>query len=148
MRRLLGVLRADGEGLPLAPQPGLDQVPRLIEGARASGLVVELEIDGTRAPLSPGIDLAAFRIVQEALTNALKHAGAATVRVQIRYAEERLELTVADDGVGLASAGGNGHGLFGMRERVALYGGTLETGAGPDGGFRVRAQLPVREGVA
>ena len=148
MRRLLGVLRADGEGLPLAPQPGLDQVPRLIEGARASGLVVELEIDGTRAPLSPGIDLAAFRIVQEGLTNALKHAGAATVRVQIRYAEERLELTVADDGVGLAAARGNGHGLFGMRERVALYGGTLETGAGPDGGFRVRAQLPVREGVA
>jgi signal transduction histidine kinase len=148
MRRLLGVLRADGERLPLAPQPGLDQLPRLVERARETGLRVELDVVGTATPLSPGIDLAAFRIVQEALTNALKHAGASSVEVEVRYGERELELVVEDDGVGSAQAGGNGHGLYGMRERVALYGGTIAIGSGERGGFRVHAQLPVQENEA
>jgi signal transduction histidine kinase len=144
MRRLLGVLRADGERLPLAPQPGLDQLPRLVESARATGLRVELAVDGTAVPLSPGIDLAAYRIVQEALTNALKHAHASTVTVHVRYRGRDLELVVEDDGVGMNGTPGGGHGLYGMRERVALYGGTFELG-GSDRGFRVRAQLPFEE---
>jgi signal transduction histidine kinase len=145
MRRLLGVLRADGERLPLAPQPGLDQLPRLVEQARAAGLDVRLSVDGAVAPLSPGVDLAAYRIVQEALTNALKHARAATVDVRIRYGERELDLTVADDGIGASSNHAGGHGLVGMRERVVLYGGTLRTGPGEHGGFRVQAMLPIHE---
>ena len=145
MRRLLGVLRAEGDVLPLAPQPGLDQLPQLLEQARSTGLRVDVAVEGVAAPLPPGVDLAAFRIVQEALTNALKHAAASTVTTQIRYGERELELTIEDNGRGMSSQGANGHGLFGMRERVALYGGTLETGAGANGGFRVHARLPVRE---
>jgi signal transduction histidine kinase len=145
MRRLLGVLRAEGERLPLAPQPGLGQLPRLVERARETGLRVELDVEGPAASLSPGVDLAAFRIVQEALTNALKHAAAATVWVRVRYRERHLELTVEDDGRGMSPLPGNGHGLFGMRERVALYGGTCTIGARDGGGFRVQAQLPLHE---
>lgn len=148
MRRLLGVLRADGERLPLEPQPGLHQLPLLVDQARATGLRVELDVDGTSAPLSPGVDLAAYRIVQEALTNALKHAAASVLRVQVFYGERELELTVEDDGIGPVSRPGSGHGLVGMRERVALYAGTLEIGAGTGGGFRVHAVLPVREAGA
>ncbi len=145
MRRLLGVLRTDGEQPPLAPQPGLDRLPELLEQARKAGLRVEVAVEGVPAPLPPGVDLAAFRIVQEALTNTLKHAAASMVTTQIRYGDRELELTIEDDGRGLHEQDGNGHGLFGMRERVALYGGTLETGAGTSGGFRVHARLPVRE---
>jgi signal transduction histidine kinase len=143
MRRLLGVLRADGERAPLEPQPGLGQLPRLVERARATGLHVELDVDGD-APLSPGIDLAAFRIVQESLTNALKHAAAATIWIRVRYRERDLELTVEDDGRGMTASPGNGHGLFGMRERVALYGGTCTIGAREGGGFVVTARLPLQ----
>jgi signal transduction histidine kinase len=144
MRRLLGVLRADGERPPLAPQPGLDQLPRLLERTRAAGLPVELHVEGTATPLPPGVDLAAYRVVQESLTNALKHAGEARATVALRYGDGRVEVTVEDDGAGGAAANGGGHGLVGMRERVALYGGTLEAGRGGDG-FRVHAVLPVRE---
>jgi signal transduction histidine kinase len=146
MRRLLGVLRADGEAVPLQPQPGLGQLPRLVERARAAGLQVELEVTGPSAPLPPGVDLAAFRIVQEALTNALKHAAAATVWIRVRYRERDLELTVEDDGRGMPATvpNGSGHGLFGMRERVALYGGTCAIGAREGGGFSVRAELPLQ----
>jgi signal transduction histidine kinase len=148
MRRLLGVLRAgDGDSLPLAPQPGLDQLPRLLDRARETGLDVRLDVDGTPVPLPPGIDLAAYRVVQEALTNAMRHAAADAVDVRLSWGERDLELRVEDDGVGAASANGHGHGLFGMRERVALYGGTVETGVRPGGGFAVRARLPVREGA-
>jgi signal transduction histidine kinase len=144
MRRLLGVLRSDGERLPLAPNPGLDQLPRLVEQVRASGLAVELSVSGDPLALPPGVDLAAYRIVQEALTNALKHAGTAHATVSVGYEAGMIALTVVDDGPG-ASANGNGNGLLGMRERVSLYGGTLETGvAGADGGFRVHAVLPVQ----
>ena len=146
MRRLLGVLRADGERLPLAPQPGLDQLPQLVERARETGLRVDLDMDGGSPPLPPGVDLAAFRIVQEALTNALKHAEAETVRVQVQYRKHDLELIVEDDGNGMGEQPGDGHGLFGMRERVALYGGACTIGAGEGGGVRVHALLPVQKG--
>ena len=144
LRRLFGVLRASGEGLSLAPQPGLDQLEQLIEQTRAAGLNVELELEGERVTLPPGVDLAAYRIVQEGLTNTIKHARAARATVGVRYLSGALELLVEDDGRGALSTGnGAGHGLIGMRERVALYGGTLETGARPGGGFRVAARLPL-----
>ena len=144
LRRLFGVLRASGEGLSLAPQPGLDQLEQLIEQTRAAGLNVELELEGERVTLPPGVDLAAYRIVQEGLTNTIKHARAARATVGVRYSSGALELLVEDDGRGaLSTSNGAGHGLIGMRERVALYGGTLETGARPGGGFRVAARLPL-----
>ena len=144
MRRLLGVLRADGERLPLAPQPGLDQLGTLVERTRATGLRVDLDVSGALQPVGPGVDLVAYRVIQEALTNVLKHARATSAAVAVRYGERLLELTVEDDG---ASAGvnGGGHGLVGMQERVALYGGTLEARPRPEGGFRVHAALPLRE---
>jgi signal transduction histidine kinase len=150
MRRLFGVLRKEGEPMPLAPQPGLDQLPQLLERTRAAGLPVDMRIEGEPAPVPPGIDLAAYRIVQEALTNAVRHAGPARAEVLLRYEGERLELRVADDGRGVNGHGtsSGGHGLVGMRERVALYGGRLELGDGEHGGFRVRATLPLREGGA
>ena len=144
MRRLLGLLRTDEEGLALAPQPTLERLPPLLEQVREAGLPVELRTEGDPVALSAGIDLAAYRIVQEALTNALKHAGPARAAVAVRYAAGALELEVTDDGRGAVPAGdGHGHGLIGMRERAALYGGTLETGPAEHGGFAVRARLPL-----
>jgi signal transduction histidine kinase len=145
MRRLLGMLRSDGERLPLAPNPGLDQLPRLVEQVRASGLEVDVSVSGEPLPLPPGVDLAAYRIVQEALTNALKHAGGAHATVAVGYQAGAIALTVVDNGSGAGANGDGGHGLLGMRERVTVYGGALETGAaGADGGFRVHAVLPVQ----
>jgi signal transduction histidine kinase len=143
MRRLLGVLRSDTHE-PLAPQPGLDDVPMLVGQLGEAGLPVELRIDGERRVLPVGIELSAYRIVQEALTNALKHAGEARATVCVRYASDALELEIADDGEGSVSrASGGGHGLVGMRERVALYGGRFDAGQSPTGGFVVRVVLPV-----
>ncbi len=146
MRRMLGVLRSDEPQTgPLTPQPGLEYLDRLLEQMRESGLPVELEVEGQQVPLSAGVDLSAYRIVQEGLTNTLKHAGpGATARVVIRYLPEQLELEVSNDGE--VPANGDGHGLVGMRERVALYGGTLEAGPGKNGGYSVRARLPVEGG--
>jgi signal transduction histidine kinase len=147
MRRMLGVLRSDElQPGPLTPQPGLEYLDRLLEQMREAGLPVELEVEGDPVPLTAGVDLSAYRIVQEGLTNTLKHAGpGATARVVVRYLPEQLELEVSNDGQ--APANGDGHGLVGMRERVALYGGTLEAGPGKNGGYSVRARLPV-EGVS
>jgi len=145
MRRMLGVMRS-GEERPaavLAPQPGLDHLDRLISQIQEAGLPVTLHVEGTRPTLSPGVDLSAYRIVQEGLTNALKHAKGAHAEVTVRYAPEGLDLEVADDGPGIANGDATGHGLVGMRERVALYGGTLEAGPRPGGGFALRAHLPV-----
>jgi signal transduction histidine kinase len=143
MRRMLGLLRADDEGPELTPQPGLDQIDRLVEQLRETGLAVELAREGEPRPLPPGVDLAAYRIVQEALTNVLKHAGPAHAHVVLRYGERDLGLEITDDGRGPAALnGGGGHGLVGMRERAALYGGTLEARPAPGGGFHVRARLP------
>jgi len=143
LRRLLGILRSDDEQLAIGPQPGLGSLQSLVEQVRASGLPVELRIEGEPVHLPAGIDLSAYRIVQEALTNVVKHAGKAAAEVVVRYERRALELDVVDDGRGRPmSHNGAGHGLIGMRERVALYGGTLTTGTRDSGGYAVRARLP------
>ena len=144
MRRLVGMLRSDASD-PLAPQPGLDDLPTLVAQVREAGLPVELRVDGDRRELPVGIELSAYRIVQEALTNALKHAGHARARVHVRYGKDSLELEIVDDGAGeQAPVSSGGHGLVGMRERVALYGGRLDAGRRPSGGFAVRVLLPTQ----
>jgi signal transduction histidine kinase len=148
MRRSLGVLRRQGSAAPLAPQPGMDGLDTLIEQARDRGLDVELVSEGRPGPLPPGVDLSAYRIVQEALTNTLKHAGSRHARVVVGYGDQQLELHISDDGsapgrVPEPTEGGDGHGLIGMRERVALYGGELHADHRPEGGFVVRASLPL-----
>ena len=143
MRRLLGMLRASDEELALAPQPSLRQLDRLVERVRAAGLPVEVTVEGEPGELPPGVDLSAYRIVQEALTNALKHAGPARARVVVRYREDELELEIADDGAGTGDGTGSGHGLIGMRERVSVYGGELQAGRRPEGGYALRARLPL-----
>jgi signal transduction histidine kinase len=172
MRRLLGLLR-DGDhedAAALTPQPGLAHLESLAEAAREAGLPVEVEVEGEPRPLPAGVDLSAYRIVQEALTNSLKHAGPARARVRVRYGREALEVQVSDDGAGRPApprgdaglamvrlrpggllevtspevpAAGGGNGLIGMRERVALFGGSLEAGPSPGGGYRVAARLPL-----
>ena len=141
MRRLVGMLREDAE-LSLMPQPGLGQLDALLAQMRDAGLRVELAVEGQPRSLTPGLDLTAYRIVQEALTNTLKHAGPATARVVLRFEAEDMELEVVDDGHGARDANSSGHGLVGMRERVAVYGGELESGTCNGRGFRVRARLP------
>ena len=144
MRRLVGVLRTEGETPALAPQAGLRQLDALVAQVSTAGLPVELEVEGEPTELPPGIDLAAYRVVQEALTNALKHAGPATARVVVRYRPEELEVEVVDTGSGTVPAGEAGHGLVGMKERVSLYGGEIEAGRENAGGFAVRARLPLQ----
>jgi signal transduction histidine kinase len=143
MRRMVGVLRRPEEAPALAPQPSLEHVDKLVEQAREAGLPVELKIEGDPLPLSAGVDLTAYRLVQEGLTNALKHARAQRAQVLVRYDDANIEVTVSDDGVGAGGGDGGGHGLVGVRERVAVYGGDLEAGPRPEGGFRLRAKLPV-----
>jgi signal transduction histidine kinase len=142
MRRLLGILREHGDELGLAPQPSVASLDSLLEQAGAAGLTVALQVEGERRPLAPGVDLAAYRIVQEALTNTRKHAKAARAEVTVRYAPSSIEVEVVDDGATAAVGNETGHGLIGMRERVALYGGVLDAGPCPGGGFAVRAVLP------
>lgn len=142
MRRLLGMLR-ETEGAPLVPQPGLDRIDELILQVRDAGLPVTLEISGERVALAPGLDLSAYRVVQEGLTNALKHAGAAKADVRIHYGPRELQLEVADDGTGTNGDGAAGHGLIGMRERVDVYGGGLESGPRPEGGWLLCARFPL-----
>lgn len=144
MRRVVGVLRNEGSEGALAPQPGLGTVGDLVEGVRRSGLEVELQLEGRARPLAPGLDLSAYRILQEALTNAVRHADPRRLTVTVRYDDEAVELEVADDGHGPATdvGAGGGHGLVGMRERVALYGGELRVGTREGGGFAVVARLP------
>jgi signal transduction histidine kinase len=143
MRRMVLVLRDPEEDAALAPQPGVAAIPQLVEEVRAAGLDVALATYGEQRPLPAGLDLAAYRIVQEALTNVRKHAHATSAQVTLRYAMTELTVEVADDGRGVtdspAGAGSNGHGLLGMRERTAAYGGRLETESRPSAGFTVRA---------
>ena len=141
MRRLLGVLR-QGEAPALAPQPGLDALPGLVEAMREAGLEVELRIEGEPRPLPAGLDISAYRIIQEALTNTLNHARASRVDVRLDYGDV-IGIEVVDDGVGAKANGDGGHGLVGMRERVALYRGELEAGPREGRGYVVRARLPV-----
>jgi signal transduction histidine kinase len=143
MRRMVGVLRRPEEAPALAPQPSLEQIETLVEHTREAGLPVDLRIEGEPVQLPPGVDLTAYRLVQEALTNTMKHARASSAEVVVRYGDGDVELTISDDGVGGADGDSGGHGLVGMRERVSVYGGELEAGPRADGGFRLRARLPI-----
>ncbi|HEX4734781.1 MAG TPA: histidine kinase [Thermoleophilaceae bacterium] len=143
MRRLLGMLRFDDEEIALAPQPSLSRIDELVASLGAASMPVEVRIEGKPVELPPGVDVSAFRIVQEALTNALKHAGPARARVTVRYTPDDLELEIVDDGRGNGHGGGTGQGLVGIRERVAVYGGDVESGRRPEGGYALRARLPL-----
>jgi signal transduction histidine kinase len=146
LNRLLGVLRgSNGATADRRPQPGIDQLASLVEELRAAGLEVDARIDGEARPLPPAVDLSAYRIVQEATTNVLKHARARRVDIRVHYAETMLSLDVRDDGAGAGGdpASSSGHGLIGMHERVALFGGELRAGRNPAGGFSVHARLPI-----
>jgi signal transduction histidine kinase len=144
LRRLLGVVRpaGDDDGVDREPQPGLARLPELIEQVSAAGLRVELAVGGEPRDLPPGVDLSAYRIVQEALTNTLKHASAENVQVTIGYADSRLDQEILDDGAG-GEVAGAGRGIIGMRERVGLLGGELSAGPRVGGGFGVRATIPL-----
>jgi signal transduction histidine kinase len=147
MRRMVAMLGQADEELALAPQPSVAELDWLIERAPEAGLDVDLTIEGEKKRLESSVDLSAFRIVQEALRNTLKHAGPARARVTLRYGEHDVEVDVSDDGRGIAPPGGvnglPGHGLVGMRERVAMLGGEIEAGYRKDGGFGVHAKLPL-----
>lgn len=140
---MLGVLRTDGRPLALHPQPGLDQIQGLVKDLRTSGMSVAVDIVGTPINLPKGVDTAAYRILQEALTNVRKHAGGAGATVSITYGPDSIRLRVDDDGPSPARHACDGHGLIGMRERVTLYGGTFSAGPHETGGFRVDATLPL-----
>ncbi|MFG3346251.1 sensor histidine kinase [Streptomyces sp. NPDC048018] len=144
VRQVLDTLRAPGDA-PRAPAPGLDRLPELVEQAASAGLTVRTETAGRRRRLPPGTELAAFRIVQEALTNVVRHSGSRTALVVLGYGSAALDLRIDDEGPATGDdAGGSGNGLAGMRERAAALGGTIDAGTRPDGGFRVHAVLPVR----
>jgi signal transduction histidine kinase len=143
MRRLLGIMRTEEDVPALAPQPGLGTLPALVEQVRQSGLPVELTVEGQPVKLPAGVDLSAYRIVQEALTNALQHAGPAHAWVAVRYVGDDVEIEVASDGRSQGEDDGAGRALVGMRERVALCGGELHSGPRPGGGFKISARLPV-----
>jgi signal transduction histidine kinase len=143
MRRMVGVLRRPEEAPARAPQPTLAAVEKLAQQTRDAGLPVELRVEGEPVQLAAGLDLTAYRLVQEGLTNALKHAQAKRAEVVVRYGPTHLEVSVCDDGRGPEQAGTGGHGLLGMRERVAVYGGELSAGPRPEGGYRLLARLPL-----
>jgi signal transduction histidine kinase len=143
MRRLLGAMRQDGEGLELAPQPGLDGLDALLDEVGRAGLPVRLHVDGEPLPLPRALDLSAYRIVQEGLTNALKHAHASHADVTVRYEPYELRIEVRDDGEGSSTSDSLGHGLVGIRERVKIYGGEMSAGTATGGGFILSTRLPL-----
>lgn len=149
LRRLLGVL-GDGRSLrALAPQPGLEDIEELISRTNAAGLATSMQIEGRPTAVSSGLSLCAYRVVQEALTNTIKHATASTAHVALRWGDGALMIDVSDNGRGApimaAGATHSGHGIVGMRERVALHGGSVEVGPTPEGGFAVRASFPLAQ---
>jgi signal transduction histidine kinase len=146
MRRLLGAMRRDGDQIDLAPQPGLDRVESLLDEVRRAGLPVELHIEGEPCRLPPAIDLSAYRIVQEGLTNALKHARAGHADVTLRYAPDEVQIVVRDDGRAVSPSSNSGYGLAGMQERVKIYGGEMSAGSENGGGFVLRTRLPLTGG--
>jgi signal transduction histidine kinase len=140
LRRLLGAVR--GDGADFAPQPDLGQLDELIDQVRAAGLHVVLHVEGEARPLPAALELSAYRVVQEALTNTLKHAHASRVDVALRYRDDTLDVEVRDDGSGSGDGHGDGRGLIGMRERVGVFGGSLDAGPAPGGGFAIAARFP------
>ncbi|HEX4746834.1 MAG TPA: sensor histidine kinase [Gaiellaceae bacterium] len=144
MRRLLGAMRDDGQDAELTPQPGLDDLPALVAEVERAGLAVSLHLEGDRYPLPRAIDLSAYRIIQEGLTNVLKHADASTADVTVEFEPAELAIEVRDDGRGSSSSDGAGHGLVGIRERVKIYGGEMVARPSPTGGFVLAVRLPVR----
>ena len=146
MRRLLGAMRHDGQEPELTPQPGLDGLDSLAEEIGRAGLPVRLHVDGEPFPLPRAVDLSAYRIIQEGLTNALKHAHASHADVTVRYGAGELGIEVRDDGRGATSTDGLGHGLVGIRERIKIYGGDMSAGTAPEGGFVLRTRLPLSGG--
>ena len=149
MRRLLAAMREEGDEAELTPQPGLDDLRTLVAHVGRAGLPVDVHVEGDAVPLPRAIDLSAYRIVQEGLTNALKYAHASRADVTLRYAPDELAIEVRDDGEGAGAAGGNGpgYGLVGIRERVKIYGGEMTAGAAPQGGFVLDARLPLGGGA-
>ena len=143
MRRLLGAMRSEDDDLELAPQPGMERIEPLLEEIRRAGLPVDLHVEGEPFPLSQAVDLSAYRIVQEGLTNTLKHAHASHADVTIRYGRSDLQIEVRDDGRGTAGGDGLGHGLVGIRERVKIYGGEMSAGRVNGDGFVLSARLPL-----
>jgi signal transduction histidine kinase len=143
MRRLLAAMRADGEQAEFTPQPGLDALDSLLEEVGRSGLPVRLHVTGDALPLPRAIDLSAYRIVQEGLTNALKHSRATNADVTVRYGADEVQLEVRDDGVGTSTIDGRGHGLVGIRERVKIFGGEMTAGTANGGGFVLSTRLPL-----
>jgi signal transduction histidine kinase len=143
MRRLLGAMRSEGQDAELAPQPGLDTLESLLEGYRSAGLAVDLRLEGERRALPRALDLSAYRIIQEGLTNTLKHAHATRADVVVHYEPDGLRVDVRDDGRGMAASDGLGHGLVGVRERVKIYGGEMSAGSANGGGFVLSASLPI-----
>jgi signal transduction histidine kinase len=143
MRRLLAAMRNDGDEVELGPQPGLDGLDSLLAEIGRAGLPVELHVDGEPFPLPRGIDLSAYRIVQEGLTNALKHSRASRADVTVSYQPHGLELEVRDNGLGSSTSDGLGHGLVGIRERVKIYGGEMTAQTEPGGGFVLSTRLPI-----
>jgi signal transduction histidine kinase len=143
MRRLLGAMRTEGEEPELLPQPGLDSLGSLLQEVGRAGLPVELHVEGDASPLPRAIELSAYRIVQEGLTNALKHARATRADVTMRYEPSALQLEIRDDGLGSTTSDGLGHGLVGIRERVKIYGGEMSAGVANGGGFLLKTRLPL-----
>jgi signal transduction histidine kinase len=146
MSRLLGLLRQGDERLALAPRPSLAQIGPLVQSVRDTGVSIAVSVEGEPLTLSPSLDISAYRVVQEALTNVVKHAEAAHASVVVRYRAGEVEIEVTDDGRGVPNGNGAGYGLLGMRERVELHGGTLDAAGGSDGGFVVKALLPFAAG--
>jgi signal transduction histidine kinase len=143
MRRLLVAMRRDGDDVELTPQPGLERLDSLAEEIGRAGLPVRLHVEGEPAPLPRALDLSAYRIVQEGLTNALKHSRAGNADVTVSYRPDEVQIEVHDDGIGAATSDGLGHGLVGVRERVKIYGGEMTAGPGNEGGFVLSARLPL-----
>jgi signal transduction histidine kinase len=143
MRRLLDAMRHDGDELELVPHPGLHDIDSLIDDVRAAGLEVRLRVKGDPVDLPPALDLSAYRIVQEALTNTLKHAKARYADVEVGYGSGQLAIEVRDDGSGPVTSNGLGHGLVGIGERVKIYGGEMSAGVAEPGGFVLRVHLPI-----
>jgi signal transduction histidine kinase len=147
LRRLLGILRERDGAVPVVAQPRLGAIDNLVEPLRRADLHVDVKVEGTPVGLPASLELSAFRVVQEGLTNVLKHAGARSVWLAIRYADDAVEVEVVDDGRGPSTQENPGHGLVGVRERVQLFGGSVEAGPRPEGGYRLWARLPTDNGT-